>query len=491
MFLYSSQQMNYIDKYNEEVLKVDTVTLMGRAGKALAQAALKLNKKKIAIVCGGGNNGGDGLACAGILADALEADVFLTGEVKSQAAKYYFEKLQNTKIKIYKDFEINFSTYDIIIDAILGTGLKKEVAGRLKEIIQAINDSGAFVISADIPSGLNSDNGLVEGICVRADLTVTFVGYKLGHFLNQGPDNCGEIILDDIGAFIPEGDYVLVPEKICLPKRKKSSHKGDFANIKIIAGSANMCGAAYLGLSAANAALTSGAGLVTLAVPDSVKCAYMPRVTESMLYFLSDSDGKVVFVKDEIDGLLNKADVLIIGMGLGKSDEVGKIIDYVLKKYSLTVIIDADGINSLNLESLKDTNCRVILTPHIGEFARLINISIDEVKRDSIALAKKFSQDYGVITVLKSNATVITDGEKVLINITGTPAQAKGGSGDCLAGCMGALQKVLPPLDACFAACYICGRAAQKAESLKGSYSVLASDIIDNIPKVIKELTER
>jgi hydroxyethylthiazole kinase-like uncharacterized protein yjeF len=483
--------MNYIDKYNEEVLGVDTVTLMGRAGKALAREALKLNKKKITVVCGGGNNGGDGLACAGILADFLETDVFLTGEVKSQAAKYYLEQLQKTKVKIYKDFENDFSRYDIIIDAILGTGLKKEVRNGLKEIIRAINESGAFVISADIPSGLNSDNGLVEGFCVKADLTVTFAGYKPGQFLNQGPDYCGRIILDDIGAAIPEGDYVFVPDKIKLPERKKSSHKGDFANIKIIAGSANMCGAAYLGLSAANAALTSGAGLVTLAAPESIKCAYMPRVTESMLFFLSDFDGKVLFKKDEIDNLLQKADVLIIGMGLGKSAEITKIIDYVLKNYSLTVIIDADGINSLYLESLKDTKCRVILTPHIGEFARLINVSTDEVRRDSIQLAKRFSADFGVITVLKSNATVITDGIKVLVNITGTPAQAKGGSGDCLAGCMGALQKVLPPLDACFAACFICGLAAQKAESLKGSYSVLASDIIENIPGVIKELTEK
>ncbi|HEY8443975.1 MAG TPA: NAD(P)H-hydrate dehydratase [Clostridia bacterium] len=491
MYLYSSEQMNHIDRYNEEVLKTDVVTLMGRAGKALAKAARKLNKKKTAIVCGTGNNGGDGLACALFLAGYGQVDVFLTGEVKSQAAKHYLEKLQTTQVKIYKDFKNDFSNYDLIIDAIFGTGLKKEVTGVYKDIIQSINSSGAFVLSADIPSGLNSDNGLAEGVCVQANMTVTFVGYKLGHFLNQGPDICGEIILDDIGAVIPEGDYVYVPEKVILPKRKKSSHKGDYANIKIIAGSETMCGAAFLGLSAAEAALISGAGLVTLAIPSSIKCAYMPRVAESMLYYLSDSDGRVAFKREEIDGLLQKADVLIIGMGLGKSEEVGKIIDYVLRNYSLTAIIDADGINSLNLESLKNTNCRVILTPHIGEFARLINADIQKVKRNPIELARNFSKEYGVITVLKSNATIITDGDKVLANITGTPAQAKGGSGDCLAGCIGALQAVLPPLEASYAACYICGRAAMQAESQKSSYSVLASDVIANIPYVIKELIEK
>lgn len=491
MYLYSSEQMNYIDRYNEEVLKIDTITLMGRAGKALAQAAQKTGKKKIAVICGTGNNGGDGLACAFFLADYCEADVFLAKEVKSAAAKYYLELLKNTRVKIFTDFKKDFSKYDLIIDAVFGTGLKKEVTGEYKDIIDAINQSNAFVISADIPSGLNSDNGVAEGVCVKADITVTFVGYKLGQFLNQGLDVCGEIILDDIGAVIPQGDYVCVPDQVVLPKRKKNAHKGDFANVKIIAGSGQMCGAAYLGLSAANAALTCGAGLVTLATPASIKHAYMPRVAESMLFFLSDQDGKVVFVKEEIDNLLKKADVLVIGMGLGKSQEAGKIINYVLKNYSITVIIDADGINSLNLDSLIDAKSKVILTPHIGEFARLLNIEIDQVKRDPIGLAKKFSKEYGVITVLKSNATVITDGSQVLVNITGTPAQAKGGSGDVLAGCMGALQKVLPGLTGCYAACYICGRAAIEAEAQKGSYSVLASDVIANIPNVIKELIEK
>lgn len=491
MYLYTSEQMNYIDRYNEEVLKVDTITLMGRAGKALAKAAQDQNKNNIAIICGSGNNGGDGLACAVLLADYCNVDVYLTCEVKSQAAQYYLDQVQKAKIKIYQDFEKDFSKYDLIIDAIFGTGLKKDVLGGFKDIIQAINNSNAYIISADIPSGLNADNGLVQGVCVKADLTVTFVGYKLGHFLNQGPDYCGKIILDDIGATIPQGNYVCAPDQVILPKRSKASHKGNFANIKIIAGSATMCGAAYLGLSAAQAALISGAGLVTLAVPSSIKCAYMSRVTESMLYFLSDTGGKVNFVPQEIDKLLQKADVLIIGMGLGKSEEVSKIIDYVLKNYSITVIIDADGLNSLNLDSLKNTYCKVIITPHIGEFARLNRLEIDEIKRNPIILAQEFSKRYGVITVLKSNSTIITDGDEVYINTTGTPAQAKGGSGDVLAGCIGAMQKVLPILKACYAACYICGRAAIMAESQKGSYSVLASDVIDNIPAVIKDLIQK
>ena len=491
MYLYSSRQMNEIDRYNEQVLKIDTIGLMGRAGKALALAAKDLGKKNIAVVCGTGNNGGDGLACAVFLSDFLAVDAYLTGEIRSQAAKHYLAQAQKKKINIYQDFEKDFSKYDLIIDAIFGTGLKKEVTGEYKEIINAINGSGAYIISADIPSGLNSDNGIIEGVCIKADLTVTFVGYKLGQYLNQGPDVCGKIVLDDIKAVIPQGNYVYVPERAVLPKRKKNSHKGDFANIKIIAGSDTMCGAAYLGLSAAKAALRSGAGLVTLAAPSSIKCAYMSRVTESMLYFLSDKDGKVIFIKDEIDELLKKADVLIIGMGLGTSLEVSKIIDYVLQNYSITVIIDADGLNSLNLDSLKSAKSKVILTPHMGEFARMLKLQIDDIKRDPIGLAKKFSQEYGAIVVLKSNATIITDGEQVWLNITGTPAQAKGGSGDVLAGCMGALQKILPPLEACFAACYITGSAAILAESQKGSYSVLASDVIENIPNVIKDLIEK
>ncbi|HHW89349.1 MAG TPA: NAD(P)H-hydrate dehydratase [Clostridiales bacterium] len=491
MYLYSSKQMNEIDRYNEQVLNIDIIELMRRAGKALAQAVKTTGKKNIAIVCGTGNNGGDGLACAVFLSDMLAVDVYLTGEIKSKAAKHYLTEAQKKNISIYQDFEKDFSKYDLVIDAIFGTGLKKETTGAYKEIINAINQSGAYIISADIPSGLNSDNGLIEGVCIKADLTVTFAGYKLGQFLNQGPDVCGKIILDDIKAVIPLGDYVYVPKRVVLPKRRKDSHKGDYANIKIIAGSDTMCGAAYLGLSAANAALRSGAGLVTLAVPSSIKCAYMSRVTESMLYFLSNKDGKVIFIEDEIDELLKKADVLIIGMGLGKSAEVGKIIDYVLQNYSITVIIDADGLGSLNLDSLKDTKCEVILTPHIGEFARLTKSKIDDIKLAPITLAKKFSQEYGAIVVLKSNATIITDGAQVWLNTTGTPAQAKGGSGDVLAGCLGALRKILPPLEACYMACYISGSAAILVESQKGSYSVLASDVIQNIPNVIKDLIEK
>lgn len=491
MFLYSSNEMNNIDRYNEEVLGVSTITLMGRAGKALADAVKVYGKKNIAIVCGTGNNGGDGLAAAVYLLDFCNVKVFLTGEIRSEASKHYLEQLEKKGAKILQAQNQDFSKYDVIVDAIFGTGLKKEVCGVYKDIIQAINQSSAYIISADIPSGLNSDNGIIEGTCIKAHTTVTFVGYKLGHFLNDGADMCRHIVLDDIGAVIPEGDYIEVPDNVMLPKRTKACHKGDFANIKIIAGSDTMCGAAYLGFSSAQAALLSGAGLVTLAVPNSIKCAYMARITESMLYFLSDQNGQIIFKETEIDELLKKADVLIIGMGLGKSQEVSKIIDYVLHNYGITVIIDADGLNSLNLDSLKNTKCKVILTPHIGEFARLTQKSIDEIKQNPIQYVKQFSKDYGVITVLKSNCTVITDGNQVLVNIAGTPAQAKGGSGDVLAGGMGALTKVLPVMQACYAACFVCGQAAIQAGHQKGSYSVLASDVINNLPDVIKDLIER
>ena len=491
MFLYSSNEMNNIDRYNEEVLGVSTITLMGRAGKALADAVKVYGKKNIAIVCGTGNNGGDGLAAAIDLINFFDVEIFLTGEIRSQASKYYFNQLEKKGANILQAQNQNFSKYDVIIDAIFGTGLKQEVCGIYKDIIQAVNKSSAYIISADIPSGLNSDNGIIEGTCIKAHTTVTFVGYKLGHFLNDGEDMCGHIVLDHIGAVIPEGNYIEVPDKVMLPKRTKACHKGDFSNIKIIAGSETMCGAAYLGFSSAQAALLSGAGLVTLAIPKSIKCAYMARITENMLYFLSDQNGQIIFEKTEIDELLKKADVLIIGMGLGQSQEIGKIIDYVLLNYAIRIIIDADGLNSLNLNSLKQTKCKVIVTPHIGEFSRLNHKSIEEIKQNPIQYAKQFSKDYGVIIVLKSNCTVITDGCKVLINITGTPAQAKGGSGDVLAGCMGAFVKILPAMDACFSACFVCGQAAINAEHQKGTYSVLATDVINNLPDVIKDLVER
>lgn len=491
MNVFTSEQMRQIDIFNE-TKNISAITLMGLAGCALAEAVSKEEGQKIAVFCGTGNNGGDGFAAVQNLSKSnKDITVFLAGEPKTQAAKYYYECIKNCGVNITQYDGQNIQGFDIVIDALLGTGLNDDVKGIYCQIINAINSADAKIISADIPSGLNADNGLVMGVCVKADITVTFVGYKLGHFFNDGADMCGKIILDGIGAIIPQENYVAMKRDFSLPARKKSSHKGNYANIKIIAGSDTMCGAAFMAHSSCMAALRSGAGMVTLAVPSSIKCAYMGRVTESMLFFLQDENGKIKFCKEEIDILLAKADVLIIGMGLGTSFEVGKILQYVLKNYDLTMIIDADGLNSLNIEWLLDTKCKVILTPHIGEFSRLCGRSIQDIRQNSVNIAQEFCQKYKCELVLKSNATIILNGAKTHLNAVGTPAQAKGGSGDVLAGVLGAFCGIMPIFDAAVYACYVCGSAAVAAEKELGSYSVLASDIIKNIPIILKKLTKK
>lgn len=474
--ILTTEQMRNADKYTIEKLGVCQDELVYRAGSCVAEEIINRFRGGRVLVCvGKGNNGADGKIVAEIL-----------------SKKHGFSVLTlNVSNGIFKLFDKKF---DIIVDCIFGTGLNKAVEGKYKVAIEKINSSGAYVIACDIPSGLNGDSGLAMGVAVKANLTIAIQEYKIGHFINDGPDYCGVVVAKDIGISIWGDDYVTRLNsssiKDFFPKRKINSNKGDYGKTCVIGGSKRYSGSVLL---SANAfcSLKMGVGYTTLVVPESLFSAYLGKVPECILSTIPDIDGFFVFNENSLKPFL-EYDSIAIGMGVGVSENVYKIISFLIKNYKGNLLIDADGINSIakyGLEVLKQHDCNIVLTPHIGEFARLINADKTLIINDCVKLAKDFAKEYGVTLLLKSNTSIITDGEKVLLNTTGTPAMAKAGSGDVLSGLtVGLLARNNDVLKVSAVSAFIFGKAGEYCvKEVDNEYTIVASDLINSIPKVISK----
>lgn len=488
----SNDEMRDSDKYTINDLGIPSLTLMERAGTSIADETEKVlrsaSNKTVAVVCGGGNNGGDGFCAARRLKESgYDVTVVCSEEELSpdcdKMKRRYFGK---TTDKLAPG-------YGVIVDCLFGTGLSREVDGKNAEMIEAINESGAFVVSADIPSGLNGDNGLVMGTCVKANLTVTIGQYKNGLFLNDGRDLCGKIVLADIGI-VPAREYGFIWEEEdssqLFPSRYSNTNKGDYGKAVIIAGSEAYSGAAML---CASACIKTGAGYTSLCLPSEVfKCA-MGKIPELLLV---KGKGRTDYRYDErqLYGFL-KASAIVVGPGLGVSSAVYKMICYLLDNYKGTLLLDADALNTLSqfgVGALKGAKAKVLITPHVKEFSRLVGSSVKDVENDVIFFAEEFADEYGVTVLLKSNTSVITDGKRTALCIEGTPALAKGGSGDVLAGITAAL--LAQGNDAFSSACtasFLLGRAGKIAEENGSEYSVSASDLVSSIAKAIRSLSGR
>ncbi|MBD5632752.1 MAG: NAD(P)H-hydrate dehydratase [Clostridia bacterium] len=456
-WVLSNAEMRAADSFTIENLGISGGQLMKAAGKAIAdeveKAAKKLNVNDITVICGTGNNGGDGYICA--------------------------EELKNRGYKVdVCDRYLQHITGAIVVDCIFGTGLCREVTGEYAEIIDKINNSGAYVISADIPSGLNGNNGRIMGCAVRADLTVAIAEYKLGMFLNDGPDYCGEIIKKDIGISLPESSYAFMATcrdiSEFYPKRPRNSHKGSYGSANLVAGSHKYIGAAAL---STEAALKSGCGYVKLTSAERVINALAPKFPQAIYLDAPDLS----------------SDAIAIGMGCGATEVVYETIKKLLTEYSGNLLIDADGLNALakfGADILKTKKCSVILTPHVKEFSRLSGIPVEEILNDPVAVTKSFAKEYGVTLVLKSATTVICDGEKTALNVTGNTALAKGGSGDMLSGYLcGTLARGVKPFEAALCSAFALGKAAEIAAAEKTEYCATAKDILKNLHISVKRLT--
>ena len=492
--IVSSTVMRESDAYTCENI-TDAKTLMFMAGKGIYESFDFCGNT--AVVCGTGNNAGDGFVVAKLLFEAgKDVTIFLISEKFSESGKYYFDMCVSLGVKTELCTEnTDFSCFDTVVDCIFGTGFKGNVRGLAALMIDRINESGATVISADINSGLNSDSGICEK-CVVSDLTVSVGSYKYGHFLGMAKDVMRRKTNIDIGIGI-RGKYAMLCEREMfadvLPPRKNYSNKGTYGYVGIMGGCTEYSGAVKLaGLGAS--ALRSGCGVAKLIVPRSIAGSVAPYILESTLYPIDDEAGHMCFDRGEIDKAVSSLSSLSIGMGWGTSIYNEKILEYILKEKSLKLIIDADGLNTLakmDKSLLKNTNCRVILTPHPKEFERISGVPIKEILSAPVEYAEAFAREYGVILLLKGASTVVTDGESTYIVDRGCSGMATAGSGDVLSGVLTGLLGYMAysPLTVALGA-YVAGRAGEYATSEYTDIGMTAGDTAGMIPRVWNELID-
>ncbi len=509
----TAEQMKELDRKTIEVYGVPGIVLMENAGRSATEVILKrfpdLARSKVAIVAGKGNNGGDGFVIARYLLNrgisvklylltdstALRGDaatngsVFarMKGEIVSVSSSREFQKVK-------KDFE----TFDLLVDAIFGTGLDAEIRGYYREVIDHLNSLNKPIVAVDIPSGLDANTGRPLGTAVRARLTVTFGLPKVGHLISSGTSYVGDLEIVDIG--IPERliaeekvqthllDGEAIRKMISVP-RKPDTHKGDYGHLLVIAGSPGKTGAAAM---ASEAALRVGAGLVTVAVPKSLNPILEVKLTEVMTEPVPET-AKQTFSIRAFDPLLRLCEgksAVVIGPGIGTTKETQSLVLRLLDALRVPIILDADGLNALATEAkvLPLTNRSLVLTPHPGEMARLIRSTSKAVQQDRIGISRTFARSGRLHLVLKGHRTLIATPEgNIYINPTGNPGMASAGTGDVLTGMIGGLIAqgfgILPSVQM---AVYMHGAAGDRVSLEKGERSLTATDLIHTIPALFR-----
>ncbi len=467
--------------------------LMYRAGESIFKSVQW--QAPVAIVCGSGNNAGDGYVLAKLLHDSdIECELILLSDKFSEDGEYYFRICQENNItaKLWSKDTV-LSNYVMIVDCIFGTGFRGSVDGVNKEVIEAINNSGAYVISVDINSGLNGDSGMAD-LCVHSDITLSIGWFQPGHFLNMAKDVMKEKRNLQIGIEPVGGTYKLIEAndlKDIFTERKNFSNKGTYGYTALIGGSKRYSGAIRLAYMA-NAAMRAGAGVVKVALPNSLYRDVTAHILESTIYPLSDDDGEMVFVENEIADLIRGVKTIAFGMGIGVTEETAKILNYILAHYKGTLIVDADGLtilSEMDVEKIKNSGCRLVLTPHLKEFSRLTGESIESILDAPIQKAKEYARSTNTIVLLKGPTSIITDGVDMYLVDAGCPGMATAGSGDVLSGIVAAICAYLPNLPLATAtAAYINGKAGELAQKKYGPISMIASDTVACISQVIKSI---
>jgi hydroxyethylthiazole kinase-like uncharacterized protein yjeF len=513
MKVISAQTMQELDQQAIQVMGIPGLELMEHAGHACMEALFQefgyTGGKRAFIFSGRGNNGGDGYVIARLLLqsgwqvrvcilaerDRIGGDAAINLELlPSDVISYCGEEGQLAGLH---GEEIRQA--DVVVDAMLGTGLNSEVSGIYRDAVALINASGRPVLAVDIPSGIHGTSGREMGCAVRATVTVTFASAKLGHVLFPGTEYCGRLVVADIG--IPSellesaaGCEFLTTGSIrpLLHSRDRKAHKGDFGHILIVAGSTGKTGAAAL---VANSAVRSGSGLVTLAVPERLNPILEVKTTEAMTVALPDSGSGHLSLAAlaVIEDLIPGKDALAIGPGLERTPETASLVRALVETASLPMVIDADGLNALaeDINVLRRTrSAGIVLTPHPGEMARLLGVSVPEVEADRISMARKFAGNYGVYLILKGARTIIAaPNDAVAINGSGNPGMASGGMGDVLTGIIcSLLGQGYPCWDACCLGVFIHGHAADMVAQDKGEIGMSATDVQEKLPYAINSL---
>lgn len=503
--LFTSEQMRGFDRRAITEMGIRGIVLMENAALAACDLIEKelgdVDLLTIGVLCGPGNNGGDGFALARqLFLRGCDVEIWLMDDpVKlSGDAKINFEaaaKLDIPMIEPETGEDLEFEGYDLVVDAMFGTGLERKVTGLFAEAIELLNQTELPVLALDLPSGVNADTGAELGIALDATFTITFQCGKPGLYLEPGRKHAGEVHIVPISLPISADDALkatyFLPEHddaaTLFPERPANSHKGNYGKLLLIAGSKGMSGAARL---AAGAALRCGAGLVMVATPECVR-SEVTRQPELMTVGLPETAGGCISyaAKEKLEPLLKWADAVAVGPGLGQDAETAHLLNDILAS-NKRLVIDADGLNLIAAHHLQDKlPANAILTPHPGELERLCGTSLPTV-HERIAAAREFARQHQVVVHVKgsSSATVTTDG-KVYVNTTGNPGLATGGSGDVLAGIVGALCAQGIPAGACaWGGAYVHGLAADIAADVLGEVSLLPSDVIAHLPAAIDEL---
>ena len=494
---------------------VSSLTLMERAGEAVAQALLerfgKIAGGGVLVVAGKGNNGGDGLVVARHLKKKrISCEVVLLArkdELSDDAAENLraYLKIKGKVFEISGDpiplLSRRLEGKRVVVDAILGTGLKEEVRGHYADAISLINTCGLPVVAVDVPSGLDGDSGAPLGSAIHAELTVALGYPKLGEVIYPGLSHVGELAVADIGIHpkaVEEAQpqtELLEAEEVgwLVPQREPNSHKGIYGHLLVMAGSRGKTGAAIL---ACKAAMRAGSGLVTLAAPRSLNSIFAGLMVEIMTETLRDnSEEEILPLRDqEWSRLLDKKSALLFGPGIGVKETARGVLWWLLRNLHLPWVIDADGLNLLagGLERLESASTPPVLTPHPGEMARLLGSDTAAVNRDRVGIARSFAGEHRCYVVLKGARTVIaTPHGAVFINPTGNPGMASGGMGDVLAGILaGLLAQGIKVEDALKLGVFLHGFVGDQVAKNKGEMGLIASDVLEGLPQGLRKLSE-
>lgn len=480
-------EMRNIDKIASEKFNIPSIVLMENAANACTSEIKDFNS--FVILCGKGNNGGDGLAIARrLIIMGKEVKIYLAlGENFSGDALINYNILKSMDVPMLTDFgelECDIKCADCVVDAIFGTGFSGKVESPVLELIECINKNARFVLSVDVPSGIDADTGEVLSLAVKADKTITFAAYKKGLLLFPAADYAGEIVVGDISipkeAFqniqINTTDNAFASE--LMPKRYANSHKGDYGKVLVIGGQSGMKGAVAL---SCLSALRMGAGLVTACVPAEIADAY-ENLPEEVMTKAYDFEGDA----DKIADIVNDYDAVLFGNGIGRGEYVLPILKKILEKIKVPLVIDADGLFALSKEPEIICGKKAILTPHSMEMSRLLGVSVEAVEKDRFSMSKNFAQKYKVTLVLKGRHSIIVapDGRQN-VNMTGNSGMATAGSGDVLAGMVAALLAQKEPFDAAVLAVHLHGCAGDYAKEQFTQTAVIASDIINSLPHIL------
>lgn len=497
-YIVNSREMKLYDNNTTEKYHVPSIVLMERAAVAFVEAlkVQKVNLSDVLIVCGNGNNGGDGYAVARLLhlagcrVDVVAADIKHTQNTsKATEANLLQKKIwqaygNEILIEIPTDKE-----YTVVIDAVFGVGLSRNIEGAYEDLIVQMNDMKGAKIALDIASGISADNGSVLGIAFRADITITFAFEKLGMILWPGNEYSGKVILCEIGidehSFGERRPGVAVLEDCDLaelPERKGHSNKGTYGKLLVVAGSAGMSGAAYL---SAKAAYCTGCGLVRLFTPEENRDVLQAQLPEAIVTTYTSKKLDVAALVEAI----NWANVIVCGPGIGTADIAEQIVKTVLKNASVPVLLDADALNIIakDCNILLRPHTELVVTPHLGEMSRLSGDSVGYIQNHLTEVAEEFARQYNVVCVLKDEHTVTSiPYSQTYLNLSGNSGMATAGSGDVLSGVIGSLMaQGMQAKEAASLGAYLHGRAGDVMAEKIGARGMMASDLLDGIRSVI------